>query len=386
VPGTLPPLFRHQFTDDNGTPLALGTVESYLAGTSTPTPLYSNIAMGATYDNPYTLPTSAKLSWYFDPTKSYKLLIKNASGTTIDTIDNIPAIPASASNQDIQGTAGETLLAGECCYLSDGSGSRTAGTWYRTDADQTYSSTTPVVAFAVSGISSGEVGTFRMTGVVASSGLTTGEDYYVSATAGAITSTAPSNARFVGVASSTTELVVVPTIPFALATLSVTGITVSGAITASGGQIAFPAIQNPSSNANTLDDYEEGSYTPAWTGGGAPAIGNGTLTARYIKVGKRVDVTLKLVAGGTTSFGDNSVAWSFSLPFAADNDTVAYVGLARGNDAGTASYIGIAQIDAGASTLTIAVPSSGNSWSQTNPFAWVSTDSIAIAITYTASA
>lgn len=35
------------------------------------------------------------------------------------------------------------------------------------------------------------------------------------------------------------------------------------------GQIPFPATQNPSSDANTLDDYEEGTFTPAITFGGA---------------------------------------------------------------------------------------------------------------------
>lgn len=30
----------------------------------------------------------------------------------------------------------------------------------------------------------------------------------------------------------------------------------------STGQIVFPATQNASSNANTLDDYEEGTWTP----------------------------------------------------------------------------------------------------------------------------
>jgi hypothetical protein len=28
------------------------------------------------------------------------------------------------------------------------------------------------------------------------------------------------------------------------------------------GQVKFPAVQNPSSDANTLDDYEEGTWTP----------------------------------------------------------------------------------------------------------------------------
>jgi len=38
--------------------------------------------------------------------------------------------------------------------------------------------------------------------------------------------------------------------------------TFSGLISANGGQIKFPASQNASSDANTLDDYEEGTWTP----------------------------------------------------------------------------------------------------------------------------
>ena len=59
---------------------------------------------------------------------------------------------------------------------------------------------------------------------------------------------------------------------------------------ASGAGITFPATQSASSNANTLDDYEEGTFTPTLTGSGG---GAGTYTARdgiYVKVGKMVTV------------------------------------------------------------------------------------------------
>jgi hypothetical protein len=42
--------------------------------------------------------------------------------------------------------------------------------------------------------------------------------------------------------------------------------TTSGALTASSG-IAFPATQASSADANTLDDYEEGTWTPVITNG-----------------------------------------------------------------------------------------------------------------------
>jgi hypothetical protein len=306
--GTLPPLFRHQFTDSNGDPLSSGTVDFYLAGTSTRENVYSDVALATPLANPYTLPSSGKLTWYFSPSKSYKIVVKDSSGNTVDTIDNIPAIPSSASNQDIAGTAGETLVAGECCYLSDGSGGKTAGSWFKADADQTYSSTTPIVGFAVSSIASGESGTFRLTGVITLAGpLTVGEDYYVSATAGAITSTAPSNARFVGVASSTTTLVVVPTVPLLLSALSLTSLTTTTTVTvgtlldlsgATAGQIKFPATPNPSTNVNTLDEYEElTAWTPVIGGsGGTSGQAYSSQIAKAIKIGKHVtawfDVTL----------------------------------------------------------------------------------------------
>ena len=73
------------------------------------------------------------------------------------------------------------------------------------------------------------------------------------------------------------------------------------------GQLAFPATQNPSSDPNTLDDYEEGSFTPAITLGGA-AVGlsyAGTPMGRYTKIGNRVLFNLRLsLATKGSSTGD----------------------------------------------------------------------------------
>lgn len=41
--------------------------------------------------------------------------------------------------------------------------------------------------------------------------------------------------------------------------------TLAGTVTLSGGQITFPAVQVPSADVNTLDDYEEGTWTPVIT-------------------------------------------------------------------------------------------------------------------------
>ena len=62
------------------------------------------------------------------------------------------------------------------------------------------------------------------------------------------------------------------------------------------------------------------TYSSAWTSSGtAPAIGNGSISARYSITGKTINVLIDLIAGSTTTFGTGG--YSFSLPFAAASGT-----------------------------------------------------------------
>jgi len=67
-------------------------------------------------------------------------------------------------------------------------------------------------------------------------------------------------------------------------------VSLMGAVTnASGVGITFPATQVASSNANTLDDYEEGVWTPSLQfDSGGPATTTGNTGGRYIKIGRQV--------------------------------------------------------------------------------------------------
>ena len=59
------------------------------------------------------------------------------------------------------------------------------------------------------------------------------------------------------------------------------------------GQLAFPATQNASSNANTLDDYEEGTFTPVIKGSTSEGTGTYTTqTGAYTKIGRLVNFAL----------------------------------------------------------------------------------------------
>ena len=98
-------------------------------------------------------------------------------------------------------------------------------------------------------------------------------------TSGTITLQAPavSGSTTLTLPATTATLATLTTPSFA-STIGVGGATAS----ASGSGISFPATQSASSDANTLDDYEEGTWTP--TGGGL----TNNVTAYYTKVGRLV--------------------------------------------------------------------------------------------------
>jgi len=86
-----------------------------------------------------------------------------------------------------------------------------------------------------------------------------------------------------------------------------------GTTTANGIGITFPATQSASSNANTLDDYEEGTWTP--TLGGTSTYSK--QVGEYVKVGQSV---IYAGAMSVSSIGTGSATGAISgLPFAASN-------------------------------------------------------------------
>lgn len=103
-----------------------------------------------------------------------------------------------------------------------------------------------------------------------------------------------------------------------LTTPSVTGLLdISGA---TSGQVKFPATQNASSDANTLDDYEEGTWTP--TDGSGAALSFSAVSAAYTKIGNMV------WAYGTVTYpatGSGASAILASLPFTVANANYAVV-------------------------------------------------------------
>lgn len=219
--GTVMPVPRQTWLTNSGDPAAGYWVCVYSAGTDTLATTYTTSALNVANTNPLVLDSAGRGTVFLSPGRSYKFVLKSpttpvncTTGTTVWSVDNVSSVPAGNVTVDVDGTAGEDLSAGNVAYLSDGSGSKNAGQWYKADADFAYASTTPQIGITVSAISSGSTGSIRIQGRSTNqTGLTQGSTYYVSATAGALTSTAPTNARYVGQSDSATSLVTTPNPP-----------------------------------------------------------------------------------------------------------------------------------------------------------------------------
>lgn len=95
--------------------------------------------------------------------------------------------------------------------------------------------------------------------------------------------------------------------------------TTSGAVVtgvASADGLAFPATQVPSADANTLDDYEEGTFTPALKfGGNSTGMTYSKQEGTYTKIGRIVyfQINIALTAKGSST----GAATITVLPFTA---------------------------------------------------------------------
>lgn len=96
-----------------------------------------------------------------------------------------------------------------------------------------------------------------------------------------------------------------------------TGTVTAPLIALTGGQIAFPAAQAASAGVNTLDDYEEGTWTPVATFAtpGNLSVAYSTQNGWYVKVGQLVIVHCDII---TTTFTFTTASGNFNitgLPF-----------------------------------------------------------------------
>lgn len=215
---SISPAPYHQFFDSNGNPLAGGLIFTYGAGTSTKLAAYTNGTGTVAHTNPIVLDSAGRPpSPIYLAASTYKFVAALADDTDpptspIWTVDPVPSTSVFDADLDIAAVTvvGQGLDIGDFVYLSQGDGGRTAGRWYKTDSDLYYASAGARVIGVVVTVPSDifEFTARRAGRVTGLSGLTGGLTYYVSATSGEITATAPTaNVRRVAVADSATSVV-----------------------------------------------------------------------------------------------------------------------------------------------------------------------------------
>ena len=106
---------------------------------------------------------------------------------------------------------------------------------------------------------------------------------------------------------------------------------------ASGAGITFPATQSASTDANTLDDYEEGTWTPSFLA----VSGSATYTNQqgtYTKIGKQVTAVFYITVNVSSSLTSENIT---GLPFTASGNYAGAALSAWSNIGGFCTIIGL---------------------------------------------
>jgi hypothetical protein len=131
-------------------------------------------------------------------------------------------------------------------------------------------------------------------------------------------------------------------------------------------------------------------YTPTWSqaSGTGPVLGDGTIESLVTYNGFKVEYYMRLVMGGTTTYGDSTGAWTFSLPrIASATGTpsaynqrfgAAYMKLNSGN------FIYLGEVAIGAGELVLSIGYQNQSVRGTWPYTWASGDILEFSISYLA--
>lgn len=156
--------------------------------------------------------------------------------------------------------------------------------------------------------------------------------------------------------------------------------TVGSSVGIAAQCVSFPATQVASSDANALDDYEEGD----WTGALSPETGTITMnlvTGKYTKIGRQVTVTGNLsVTSVSTPAGTLTVT---GLPFTAGNATGfrAAISLFASSLSSSFSNQLVGRVTMNTTTLSLTYVSSGSLASDTATFIQAGS-TITLACTY----
>jgi hypothetical protein len=116
--------------------------------------------------------------------------------------------------------------------------------------------------------------------------------------------------------------------------------------------ITFPATAVAATDANTLDDYEEGTFTPV-INSGVVASGTFTSDSKYVKIGKTVTILIQQTGGTLTWTAGDLLFTSGGAPFAPVTTTPAVFTDTTPYAGGTGYVDTIGRINAGSAGTAI---------------------------------
>lgn len=156
-------------------------------------------------------------------------------------------------------------------------------------------------------------------------------------------------------------------------------LTTGSLIVADGQGIDFSATPG-TGTSELLNDYEEGTFTPTFTG---LTVGNGSVFGTYRKIGKQVTLTYGFITGSTSAVGTLSGITGY--PF-----TTGTIGASRFFSAnGTAFKSGVGWYGAYAPIYSASTSGAGPTAMATDvgmasatPFVWAANDSLSLTATY----
>lgn len=138
-------------------------------------------------------------------------------------------------------------------------------------------------------------------------------------------------------------------------------INADGLVTLVEGQIKFPSTANPSSDANVLDDYEEGIWTPeidfVTTGNLVVTyeIQNGT----YTKIGRQVTLNFEIDTATFTHTTASDILYIKGMPFSATSGVPA-IGTLQWQGITKANYTHVYPILSSSSATRMLIAASGS--------------------------
>ena len=103
-----------QLFDNNGNPLDGGTINTYLAGTTTNAATYTTSAGNIAHSNPIVLDGAGRIpsgEIWLTFNISYKFVVKDSGGSLIGTFDNIGGVSVGANVQNYTGNGVTTSFA-----------------------------------------------------------------------------------------------------------------------------------------------------------------------------------------------------------------------------------------------------------------------------------